>query len=317
MRLFTYWWIAKILAFLILNFHKVVMDKYFRRKQMEILFYLLFICICSKYFDVLRSNPILLGIREINKVYKEIFTDKNIINRITQSVLIILSEFSALISLYLIFTKYIGSYIVVNLNYYIQCGIITIVFLLLHYFIGYILLLSTNFHKYLCKNVEESIKANFLLSYFLSSIFLVLLLLVPNKLSTYVIAGIISISISYISNMGILYKLMKNPNCIKINEKDKASFGRVLVAAVIIIFMLIINLFLLVCLVNMIKNNSFSNNPSNFELFYYTVLTFTTIGFGDIVPLTNSAKLVAIVISFTSVICISIFLGFIYSNRKK
>ncbi|MDB2111811.1 potassium channel family protein, partial [Clostridium paraputrificum] len=62
---------------------------------------------------------------------------------------------------------------------------------------------------------------------------------------------------------------------------------------------------------------AFSSNPNNFDLFYYTIVTFTTIGFGDISPVSNLAKFMAIVISITSIICLTIFLGSIFSLRER
>lgn len=284
---------------------------------MEILIYILALLMCSKYFKVFKKSSIIIGIKEINNVYSDLYNEENFLIRVTQSILVIFSEICCFISIYYIFMNYVKSYIKFQLSYSVECGCIVGIYIIFHYLIGYLLLLSSNLHMYMCKDVEESIKSKFLLSYFLTSVYLVLLLLVPKKLSEYIISGFLSIGISYIMNIMILIKFMKNPRFIKINNEDSYSFGRVLVAALIVIFMLVIDLFLLVCLVSMMSNCAFSNNPSYFELFYYTVVSFSTIGFGDIVPISKPAKLVAILISVTSLICISIFLGAIYSTRKK
>ena len=52
-------------------------------------------------------------------------------------------------------------------------------------------------------------------------------------------------------------------------------------------------------------------------LFYYTIITFTTVGYGDIVPITMEAKIVSSLISITNIICITIFLSTILSYRDK
>ena len=81
--------------------------------------------------------------------------------------------------------------------------------------------------------------------------------------------------------------------------------------------MILMDLFLGVCIVNAFDGIAFSNIKGFLDLFYYTIVTFTTIGFGDIIPLTISAKVMVIIISITSIICISVFLGSIYSFKDK
>lgn len=90
-----------------------------------------------------------------------------------------------------------------------------------------------------------------------------------------------------------------------------------ILAALLLVLLIVINLFLGVCLVNALGDVAYSNNPTNFDLLYYTIVTFTTIGFGDISPITTPAKIMAIVISVTSIICVTIFLGSIFSFRDK
>ncbi|RGO01079.1 hypothetical protein DXB32_08690 [Megamonas rupellensis] len=51
------------------------------------------------------------------------------------------------------------------------------------------------------------------------------------------------------------------------------------------------------------------NNPNIFDLFYYVVITFGTIGYGDIYPTCYYTKAIAILIVFTSISCISIMLS--------
>lgn len=46
------------------------------------------------------------------------------------------------------------------------------------------------------------------------------------------------------------------------------------------------------------------------------MITFTTVGYGDIVPLTVEAKIIAIIISVTSVICLTVFLSSVLSIKE-
>lgn len=47
------------------------------------------------------------------------------------------------------------------------------------------------------------------------------------------------------------------------------------------------------------------NNPNIFDLFYYIIITFGTIDYGDIYPTCYYTKAIAILIVFTSISCIS------------
>jgi hypothetical protein len=256
-----------------------------------------------------------MGIDKINKTYKELFFEGNFIVKITQGSLIIFSETLTFIAIYLSFIKYIPMY--VQIDFFVEIIIIITCCIIVHYFIGYILLISSNLHVFLKKGVEKSIKADFLLSYFITSVYIVFILLFKDKISKYAISGIIGICICYVLNLKILFTIMRNPKSIKICEEDRGSFGRLLTAVILILIMIVSNLYLGVILTDSLETNAFSNNPSSFDLFYYTIVTFTTIGFGDIIPLTTLAKFMVIIISITSVICLTVFLSSIFSYRSR
>lgn len=54
-----------------------------------------------------------------------------------------------------------------------------------------------------------------------------------------------------------------------------------------------------------------------FDLFYYTIISFTTIGYGDIVPNGFGSQLMAVIIACTSVLCLVIFIGSALSVKDK
>lgn len=268
---------------------------------------------CILYFINKGKSFTMLFIKEINNVYKEILQGNNLLIKVTECFLILFSELSFSVSIYVVLNKYCFF----DTSFIKEFISLIFIFILFHYLYGYLLLLSRNMNKYLYKTMEENMEGSFLLSFFLISISLVILLLLPDFLEKYSLSGILAIIISYIINFYILINIMKNYRCVKINEADKTSFMKILVAVIILLVMIILDLFLLVCLVSMINKNAYSNNPDFFDLFYYTVVNFTTIGIGDIIPISKAAKFMTVLIGFSSIFTTVIIIGAIYSNRKR
>ena len=80
--------------------------------------------------------------------------------------------------------------------------------------------------------------------------------------------------------------------------------------ALLIIFYFLSTLTLFCYIGSIYYVNAYSiNNPNIFDLFYYVVITFGTIGYGDIYPTCYYTKAIAILIVFTSISCISIMLS--------
>lgn len=55
--------------------------------------------------------------------------------------------------------------------------------------------------------------------------------------------------------------------------------------------------------------NAYSVPVTLFDLFYYVVITFGTVGYGDIIPQCTYTKLIAMLTTITSIACIGIMLG--------
>lgn len=277
--------------------------------QLIISFLILFICVL--YFT--NKNIIVLFIKEINKVYKEILHGNNLLIKITECFLIFFSIIPFSISLSIVINKYYFF----NNSLFKETISFIFIFIIVYYLYGYLLLLTRNINKYLYNTMKENMEGIFLLSFFLISIFFIILLLMPECIERYSLSLILSIIISYVINFYILINIVKNFRCIKINENDRASFMKILVAVVILLIMIILDLFFFVCLTSIINKGAYSNNPDLFDLFYYTVVSFTTIGIGDIIPISKAAKFITVLIGFSSIFITAIIIGAIYSNRKK
>lgn len=251
--------------------------------------------------------------KEINKTYKEIFTEGSIFIKIMHGGIFIMSEILVIFMV----IKSVTQYLLIEqtvIHYLFALICIGIALLVLHLSIGYILLITTGIQKFIGNVEDEDLKGKLLLSYFILSLYFTVFLFDPTQFEGIYIIASIGLAISYIVNLKILIKLIKNPMHIK--SKNKTIISSITITSVLLLFLVILNLFLATCLINQIYPESFSNVSSNFDLFYYTIVTFTTVGYGDITPLTAPAKLISIIISITSVVCITIFLSSVLSYKE-
>ncbi len=134
--------------------------------------------------------------------------------------------------------------------------------------------------------------------------------------------------ISYIININLLIKVILNPFCFFTTDENEKNRDKrqvltvTLTAAFLLLILVILNLFLVVLMIWSIWPNSYycsvsGASISEFDLFYYTVVSFTTIGYGDIVPSIIQSKIAAVLIAFTSVFCLVIFVGSALSAKDK
>lgn len=257
-------------------------------------------------------------IKEINNTYISILKEKSILIRITQSGMIIGSGIFALISIVVGTIKYINIFEEYNLLVLIKAILIVLISVIIIYFIiGYTLLISSKIQGFINNVEDKTLKIDLILSYLIISTYFTVLVIFPEQFKNTSRIGLVGVTISYFLNLKVLFKLISNPHNIKSEAENITSFSRIMVASVLLVMMIIINLFLAACFINSSTTEAFTNNPSIFDLFYYTIITFTTVGYGDISPVTTDAKVLSMIISITSVICITVFLSTILSYRDK
>lgn len=255
-------------------------------------------------------------IKAINLQYKQLFKEKSLIGRMMQAGLLIGAQLFVIINMMISVIRYVDTYLNQTFDFFIKLGIIVIASALIYFLVGYILLMSSKIYSLFYKVEDTTIKIDLLLSYFILSIYFTVLIIFPKQFSSNYKVGIVGVTIDYFLNLKVLIKVIKNPQHIKSKGEDKVSVTNMTVVAVLILVMIILNLFLGVCLINSSGQNAYTGNESYFDLFYYTIITFSTIGYGDIVPLSRAAKIMSNIIATTSVICITVFVSSVLSYKE-
>ena len=193
----------------------------------------------------------------------------------------------------------------------------TLIVILIFYAIGYVLLIFARVNKFIRKTEDKQFKFDLVLSYFIISTYLAVMLIFPDDFAKVGIVVLISVIISYLIDMRLLFNLMRNPFSAKSKKEDNLSYGRIIAAALLVLVMIILDFYLASCSLYVMYPHAYAHVSGYFGLFYYTIISFTTVGYGDIVPLIRSTRILAIVISVTSVICLTIFLSSILSYKDK
>ncbi|MGL5575173.1 MAG: potassium channel family protein [Sarcina sp.] len=253
--------------------------------------------------------------KEIILGYKSIYKENSFFKFIMYITLITLPSLFT----FIIIIKSLYAYLLQEKFQYsiIKFLIIIIIGISLYYFVGYILILFNKINKFIRRTEDTEFRIDLFISYLLISTYLFLMILFPKQFKNLAIISLISMLISYLLNIKLLFKLMINPQNAKSGQDEDITFNRIIVAAVLILFMVILNLYVAVCTVYSMDHLAYANANGYFSLFYYTIISFTTIGYGDIVPVSNLARGIAIIIATTSVISLTIFLGSILSYRDK
>lgn len=256
-------------------------------------------------------------IHDINKQYIDLFRGRSQYLSFWQWMIFILSQGFIVLAIMVRIFEDIYKYI--SEHYIIAAKISTIIGLLIltYFIVGYLLLSITNVYKCLYKIEDKNTKSDLLISYFIISMYTTILLIFPEKFGENYKIGLIGVILSYLLNLKVLIKIIRSPEIIEVKSSDNVSYNHVGVVAGILLVMVLLSLALGVCFISSSMEGAYSNNPTYFDLFYYTLITFTTVGYGDISPVSIMAKLMGMVISITSVLCLTIFVSSVLSYKKE
>ena len=240
--------------------------------------------VVSKRINTYKIKKVKTLIHQINNQYKYLFKGKSEYINFYQWLILFISQAFVVYALVRYIVKKIFRY--VEENYILFGKTLTIIFLILflYFVIGYLLLSISKIYKFLYKIQDKITKTDLLISYFIISMYMTILIIFPGEFA-------------------------------KGQTKKTDGLDSVGVMAVIVLLMVVISLALAVCFISCSGEGVYTNNPTFFDLFYYTIITFATVGYGDISPVSPIAKFMSIVISMTSILCLTVFISSVLSYK--
>ena len=159
-----------------------------------------------------------------------------------------------------------------------------------------------------------------LLNVLFSSVIIMLVLIYTNmKLAqsfgkAEFLLSIFCLSICYIAMVVVLLKLLNEAN----DENSRLTVRNIWKSAclTIILFLFVLALMSMSC--QLYDSNSFKGtNGGLVDMLYYTVITFATVGYGDITPVSIMAKGISILTVVTYILSITVLLSEIVGLNKK
>lgn len=187
---------------------------------------------------------------------------------------------------------------------------------------GSVMLIFTKTIKMIADIRHDKISVRMMISFLFLLILMTFALGYEKVMSDNLLFLFLGAVVCYILNINILLKLVQNPFCIVEDKMGPKKKGRTLIitSSILIVLMIIISLYLFVLCTFYLNKNAYgcvNGYITKWKLFYYTVISFTTIGYGDITPRVWESQAIAIVIAITSVICLVIFVNSVLAEKKE
>ena len=267
--------------------------------------------------EIFRSLKLL--IYNINKQYISFFEGKYSGLKLWQWLLFITSQIFIVFAIVRRLFEELYKYVSDNYILAVKISTYIIILILIYFIVGYVLYSTKRIYKFLYKIEDKNTKTDLLISYFIISFYMTILILFPEKFSEIYKIGLVGVGISYILNLKVLLRVIRSPELIevKFESNSKTKITDISIVAGILLMMVVLSLYLGVCFINSSGTNVYTNNPTYYDLFYYTIITFSTIGYGDICPVSPVAKFISMMISLTSFICLTIFVSSLLSYKSE
>lgn len=198
--------------------------------------------------------------------------------------------------------------------------------LIIYIFIGTLLAIYSKTIEAIANVNNSKISTKMMISFLTLGVFAFFTFFYENEMKenlSFLLCGLI---MCYILNIEILFKMVRNPFCVvgdKISNK-RSNRSIIIFSSAFVVVMIIVNLYLLVLWTYYSFEGAYrcslgneTELINNWTLLYYTIISFTTIGYGDVTPALFGSQVVAIVIAITSVICLVIFISSVLSEKKE
>ena len=273
--------------------------------------------VVSKRINTYKIKRVKILINQINNQYKYLFKVRTQYINFYQWLILFISQAFVVYALVRYIVKKIFRYVEENYILFGKTLTIIVLILFLYFVIGYLLLSISKIYKFLYKIEDKVTKTDLLISYFIISMYMTILIIFPGEFAKNYKIGLVGVTLSYFLNLKVLLRIIRSPEITDFKGQTKKTDGldSVGVMAVIVLLMVVISLALAVCFISCSGQGVYTNNPTFFDLFYYTIITFATVGYGDISPVSPVAKFMSIVISMTSILCLTVFLSSVLSYK--
>ena len=273
--------------------------------------------VVSKRINTYKIKRVKILINQINNQYKYLFKVRTQYINFYQWLILFISQAFVVYALVRYIVKKIFRYVEENYILFGKTLTIIVLILFLYFVIGYLLLSISKIYKFLYKIEDKVTKTDLLISYFIISMYMTILIIFPGEFAKNYKIGLVGVTLSYFLNLKVLFRIIRSPEITDFKGQTKKTDGldSVGVMAVIVLLMVVISLALAVCFISCSGEGVYTNNPTFFDLFYYTIITFATVGYGDISPVSPIAKFMSIVISMTSILCLTVFISSVLSYK--
>ena len=256
-------------------------------------------------------------IDDVNEQYKNILKSRARYKNTLQWFIYLISQ--VFIAFAIVSTTFIQllKYIDQSQTLILKVTVVGLFFVAIYFVVGICLIYINQIYKFLYEIEDTTTKTDLLISYFIISVYMTVLVIFPKQFRENYKSGLVGAFVSYYLNLKALVKIMRSPHIADFESEGRIGIKSIRMVAVILLAMVIISLFLAVCFVNSSGWGVYIGNPTFFDLFYYTVITFATIGYGDIVPISPAAKFMSMLISMTSILCLTIFMSSILGYEEE
>jgi len=199
---------------------------------------------------------------------------------------------------------------------------------LIFYVIGILLLSFERMQRLFCTGANKALRNRYTIGILLLLFYSIMVFGNKNLFLGTNIVHFIGVFVAYYCNVYTLIHISQEPLSVfcdgKISsDKEQRSILKIMLfMTILLIFFIVVCLYLGVFLIHSTFTGSYYNMVnklpiSNLDLFYYTVISFTTIGYGEIVPVRIESKIMGVIIAFTSVLCLCILVSSIMGLKGK